>query len=176
MKFPCALRCLLLSFGLVVCLPARAATPNGVPRPPLPDYVQRELDIVSTARAAVLRGDFAAAGLALAAAPDARLNIGTSAALPRRAVEVCAGFRNRNQYGLAMKLATQVLGQLDTMTEASDADRVERYYWSAYLEGEVLGRPARALELLQVAEQIAPADERVVELKRRMTAIVSFGY
>jgi hypothetical protein len=57
-------------------------------------------------------------------------------------------------------LAQRTISRLANLGESSDSDRAERKYWEALLEGEILDRKARALDLLQQAVALKPNDPR----------------
>jgi len=138
--------------------------------------VAREVNLASIAHSAALQGDNVGADDILTESGKLEQQAGASAILARRAASVCAWLRNDNEYGRAARLAERMIGRLSALTETNDADRVERLYWEACLEGNILDHKARALELLREAEKLAPDDPRILEDELRWAqALAEFG-
>lgn len=157
-------------------LSANAQTKATIGNEALPDFVQRERDVVAAIRTAALRGDFSLAEETSKARADVRLKAADSVVTGRRIAEVCGGLCNEDRRDLAIKLAKRALPTLAASNERSDADRAERLYWAAWLQAEILDEKAPALELLKAAEKLSPDDDRIVQLGLRLTAALNFGY
>lgn len=103
-------------------------------------------------------------------------SVSPSVLLARRTAEVCATLRNENDYGRAIRVAERAIALLAKLKEDNNEDRVERLYWEAALEADILDQKKRAIELLKEAEAISPKDERVILLQLRLVAAVAeFG-
>lgn len=116
---------------------------------------------------------------------DAQLNrsaIGALAELPasvvlaQRATAVCACLWNENDRARAARVARRTIARLAAMSESTDADRAERLIWEATLEAQFLDDKKQALALLQVAEKLAPEDERITRMEAGLVAaLMAFG-
>ncbi len=132
--------------------------------------------MIATARQAAVVGDDARADNALTAEMSAAAMTAPSVTLARRAAGVCGWLRSDNDYPRAERLARRTIAQLAVLSESNDADRVERLYWKAWLEGYALDHKVRALELLQAAGKLAPDDPRIIEDSLRWAqALAEFG-
>jgi hypothetical protein len=127
------------------------------------DEVQSEVAIITAARNSARLGDDPSVDLRLAAEAGFAGKEAPGVLLARRAAGVCGWLCNDNERGRAIKIAERVVRLLADMHEDSDSDRVERFYWEAWLEGEILNHKARALALLQEAEKLAPNDPRILD-------------
>jgi hypothetical protein len=170
-----------MKFPALVAIAALAATPSiflfaqgagtGAADP-----LAAEQRIVANAHSAALLGNDAQVDAELSLAQGIYASAAPTVALSRRAAAVCGWLQNDNQYGLAMKLARRVVATFGTTAEPVDADREERLYWEAWLEGRVLDDKSSAVSLLQAAEKLAPKDARVTELELEfVSAIRAFG-
>lgn len=151
-------------------------TQEPVPGENLDAVFERERNLVDQVRESLRHADASSIEHLLAQQPDESLKLAASVAYAKRAAEVCAWLCNDNEYGKARVLASHAVVNLGKMDEATDGDRLERLYWEAWMEGEVLDRKERAIDLLNQAEKLAPEDDRIVELKLRLVAaIAEFG-
>ena len=135
--------------------------------------------MIATARQAAVVGDDAGgADNALTAEMSAAAMTAPGVTLARRAAGVCGWLQSDNDYARAERFAQRRPPRaLQTMSEEDEADRVERLYWEAWLEGYVMDHKARALELLQAAAELAPDDPRIVEDSLRWAeALAAFGH
>lgn len=128
------------------------------------------------ARTAAVRDDFSVVDRWLISGEGMAYQAAASVTLARRAVGVCAWLRNNGDYGRAMRVAERAVEHLATMSEAGNADRVERLYWESVLRGDFLDQKEAALSLLQAAEQLAPNDDRILENQLQLAdALAAFG-
>lgn len=142
---------------------------------PANDPVKYEMDLVAAAHNAARSDDDTTTDAQIVAA-SLDLNIAPSVLQARRAMAVCGWLQNDNDYGRATKVAQRTLSRLAGLQENNDADRIERLYWEALLEGRILNHKRIALERLAAAKQIKPDDARIVELDQEFSAAVArFG-
>lgn len=172
--------CSLLLFAVTFLFSFVAASAQAGKVPPGDNdsaiALRAETDLIKEARDAAKRDDDVGVGAKLSSASSAKLNLAPSVALVRRTAAVCGWLRNDNEYARAAKLARKAIADVANIRELTPADRVERCYWEAMLEGEILGRKQRAVELLREAVRLAPSNQRVrAEERRWSTALAEFG-
>jgi hypothetical protein len=167
----------LLAAALVLFASALLGQPTDpTPRSAVEADVQNEVRTIADAHRAAKADDDAKVDRHLGAAPAEVRKESASVTLARRAAGVCGWLRSEGDYGRAMAVARRTLKALAPLKERSDADRVERLYWEAFLAGEILDYRMRALELLQEAEKLAPDDDRILEAAQRWAAtLAEFG-
>jgi hypothetical protein len=137
--------------------------------------VQAELTIVAAAQRAACADDDSGTDAQLSASGG--LKLVPSVALARRAAVVCGQLQNDNEYPRAIKLAQRAIARLAEMKEGNDADREERLYWEALLEGRILDHKAKAIVLLEAARALKPDDDRVLDLDLEFSkAVAQFGH
>jgi hypothetical protein len=135
-----------------------------------------EVAVVTRAHDAALKDDAAGADAQLASASRFTSGLAPSVVLARRAVEVCGWLQNENHYGRAMKVAQRAVKRLSSMREDNDADRAERLYWEALLQGHMLDEKVQAIALLDQARALRPDDDRILDLNLELSAAVAeFG-
>ena len=141
--------------------------------------VQEDLRLVALAHQSASRGDAATAEAQLLPVADpttGTLPANASVILARRTMAVCGWLRDDGNYAGAVQLAERMIQRLATAREANETDHVERLYWEALLEGDILGHKGRALDLLEEAEKLAPDDERILSESLRWSgAVAEFG-
>jgi len=160
------------------CSPALVATALATPEmSTATDPVQNEIAIVTRAHAAARGDDEAATDAQLENAATFQVASPSSVVLARRAMTVCGWLQNENDYGRANKVAQRALLRLAALTENNDSDHAERLYWEALLEGRILDHKAIAVERLGLAKQLAPDDDRVLDLYFEFSAaLAQFGH
>jgi len=164
--------------SLICCclfaLPLGAADPVPQPSVTSTDPVQIETALISRIHATAL-ADTDVDGLLSSGSPFPDI-VAPSVLLARRTMAVCGWLQSDNEYGRAMKLAQRSLARLASMQETNDADRAERLYWEALLEGWVLDQKTKAIATLEAAQKLKPDDDRLVELEHELAAAVAeFG-
>jgi len=174
-----AARIILASCGCLLALVQQVNATDAVAGAPLAtnDPVLIEARLVASVYTAALtspRGVDVTASLT--AASPFPTPMAPSVLLARRAMSVCSLLQSDNEYGRAMRLAEDTLARLADMQETTDADRVERLYWEALLEGWVLDQKAQAVVTLEAARKIKPDDDRILDLEHDLTkALSAFG-
>jgi hypothetical protein len=127
--------------------------------------IAAEAAIVKAARAAMRNDDDSQVDVLITLPAAARLRLVSSVALARRAAAVCGWLHNDNDLPRARKLARKAIAALAPLKETTPADHVERLYWEAWLEAQILDRRDRAVRLLEEARTLAPEDERISSLE-----------
>jgi hypothetical protein len=165
---------LLFAVGVAVCLGFQAdlkAQESLQPdRAAGEAAVQEEVDLIAAAHNAAQQDNDSIVDTKLAAAPHTLLKSVDGILLARRTAAVCAWLRNDLEFERAKKLARKAVRQLERIAvTGSDADRVERLYWEAWLWAEGLDEKKNALRLLAEAEKLIPDDPRLAWGKRNWT-------
>jgi len=177
--YPCDGSSRFVSALIIVSLAATLSAPLAAQTPPSDrgkSAAEREVEIVAAARQAARRDDDRRLDAELRAMPASEETAAASVVLARRTAALCAWLRNDNEGERAARFAQRTIQQLSSMEEANDADRVERLYWEAWLEAEMLGHRRRALALLQAAEKLAPNDDRILATQLQLAqALAEFG-
>ena len=129
-----------------------------------------EMALVEAARQKIKQDRDTEADAVLDGESQAKQKNARSVVLARRTATVCGWLRNEDDFGRAKKLAGRTIDRLAKLSESSTEDRVERCYWEAWLEGEILDHKQRAVDLLKAGEKLAPDDKRLSEARVRWTA------
>jgi hypothetical protein len=165
--------CIITCISGVTSLSGQAQPSTAAPGLQANDPSQREANVVTAARRAAAENDDGNVDKLLASVVNPNSKEVSSVLLARRAMAVCGWLWNDNEYGQAVKIARRAVANLASLKEDTKADRVERLYWEACLEGQILDRKRQAVRLLQAASALAPDDERILELELRWLSEVA---
>lgn len=161
------LPCLLTTFCIVTPAGLNAQEISPSERNAVESAVQEEVDLIAAARQAARQDNDSVVDAKLAAPSNALLKSADGALLARRTAAVCAWLRNDLEFERAEKLARKAIKQLERVAvTGSEADRVERLYWEAWLWAEGLDDKKNALRLVAEAEKLIPDDPRLEWGKR----------